>query len=387
MGVFFFYRCPYQAPAGGHLKRFDDDTVLDWFRNHWHTLAGTDNDEVYERVARELGCEVYSFHCVFVDAAQDSRPPPATVDELRDCVSASYVNEVLCDSPHLLQVETDDDEIGMCYYFFDDHYLARHRKRAAFLLRGDWQLPGGSGPGGFRTQEKTARVKQRGPGQGSTYLVDLSEGSSMDDALTVANRIDGVRLPDLARHLTRFAPAEDDPYPLLLARALLTVAPAGVEPIESAFLRDIRTQPGDEAAWNAYSDWLQERGELPADLHLLRRALTWAGRWFDTEHDEPDVVGDPLLADLASAACWAEPQVAALERRQEPSLSLVHVDEHVAQLGLHYAHWARVDRHIYHEWIFFDDLWAGAQPDLARAILRYVRRWDVLSTSRTPAGD
>jgi|SRR5258707_13517387 3-oxoacyl-[acyl-carrier protein] reductase len=31
------------------------------------------------------------------------------------------------------------------------------------------------------------------------------------------------------------------------------------------------------------------------------------------------------------------------------------------------------------QWIIFDDLWAGANRDMAEGILRYARRWDVLS--------
>ena len=33
----------------------------------------------------------------------------------------------------------------------------------------------------------------------------------------------------------------------------------------------------------------------------------------------------------------------------------------------------------YHQWIIFDDLWAGEHPDLAEGILRYAKRWDVLT--------
>ena len=50
MSVYFVYRCPYIAPAGKHLKRFDDDTVLDWFRKRWHRLADTDYKVVGDRM-------------------------------------------------------------------------------------------------------------------------------------------------------------------------------------------------------------------------------------------------------------------------------------------------------------------------------------------------
>ena len=43
--------------------------------------------------------------------------------------------------PHALQVLTDDDEIELAYYIFDDHYLGEHPGRAAYLLHRDWKLP------------------------------------------------------------------------------------------------------------------------------------------------------------------------------------------------------------------------------------------------------
>jgi uncharacterized protein (TIGR02996 family) len=382
MSVYFFYRCPYEAPAGSHLQRFDDDTVLDWFRSRWHTLSGTDRDTVHERVGRELGCRVYSFPHLFVQVAEQSLPLPATPQDLLAAMEEVYVNEVRCDSPHLLQVATDDDEVGLAYYFFDDHYLARHGKRAAFLLRDGWKLPGGGGPGGFRAAEKTTRLKPRGPEQGTTYVIDLDHVPDMEN-LTDGCRIDGVRLPGLAKYLARKTPDPNAPDLLLVPRVLLTVEPPSGEPLEKAFLRDLREHPGDEAAWGAYSDWLQERGELAAGLHTLRRALTWAGRWYDTKRVDQAGEFGAMTADLPTAARWAQKQVRTLERARPASRSLVHVEEHVAQLCLHYHHWKSSDRHIYHEWIFFDDLWASAHPDLANAILRHVGRWDVLSSSRS----
>jgi uncharacterized protein (TIGR02996 family) len=384
MSVYFFYRCPYQGPAGGYLRQFCDDTVLSWFRARWDSLSGTDDKVVSERVAQELGCEVYSFWCVFAEAAKESWPAPRTAAELGECVeSAVYNNHVLCSSPHLLQVDTDDDAVGLAYCFFDDHYLARHGKRAAFLLRDGWRLPGGCGPGGFRAAEKTIRLKPRGPGEGTTYVIELDHVGDMED-LSIGQRIEGVRLPELAQYLTRVAP---DPYwgfPLLLTRALLTVAPASAKPLERAFLQEIRERPAEDAAWGAYSDWLQDRGEMPAGMHTLRRALTWAGGWYDARRGE-NLEGCDDMENLTRASRSAESWIPALDRQGATGRSLVQVQEHIAQLCLHFGHWKtpRRERDICHEWIYFDDLWASAHPDLANAILRYVRRWDVLSTSRS----
>lgn len=61
----------------------------------------------------------------------------------------------------------------------------------------------------------------------------------------------------------------------------------------------------------------------------------------------------------------------------EPTKSLVRTSDHLLQLCLHIGNY--FGRDIYHQWIIFDDLWAGANRDLAEGILRSAQRWDVLS--------
>src|SRR5438128_3932306 len=121
MAVYFACRSPYAAPGGKHLKRFDDDNVLDWFRARWHRLAGTDARALKQQVEQEMGCYVYSFHCLFLAVGEQGLAPPETHLDLAGEINAAvYANDILCDSPHLLQVGTDDDEVGISYYFFDD---------------------------------------------------------------------------------------------------------------------------------------------------------------------------------------------------------------------------------------------------------------------------
>src|ERR1700730_11663241 len=103
MSVYFVYRCPYVAPAGIHRKRFDGDSVLDWFRDHWHQLAD------YEVGKELLGCYVYRSPCIDGEA-EEPLPTPGTPAEWAALLGQGlYVNELRCDSPHLLQGCTDDD--------------------------------------------------------------------------------------------------------------------------------------------------------------------------------------------------------------------------------------------------------------------------------------
>src|SRR5438874_1976160 len=102
MSVYFVYRCHYAGPTEKHLKRFEAASVLDWFRHHWRAIPDRDAAAAY---ARELlGFEVYSFDSLFVGIAEQSLPPPATMEQLREHLQEHlYVNEFKA-SPHAIQV-------------------------------------------------------------------------------------------------------------------------------------------------------------------------------------------------------------------------------------------------------------------------------------------
>ncbi len=86
MAVYFACRSPYISPGGKHLKRFDDDTVLDWFRNRWERLAGDDAAAVHLQVEQEMGCYVYNFHTLFLAIGEQGLPLPATASELANAL-------------------------------------------------------------------------------------------------------------------------------------------------------------------------------------------------------------------------------------------------------------------------------------------------------------
>jgi hypothetical protein len=117
---------------------------------------------------------------------------------------------------------------------------------------------------------------------------------------------------------------------------------------------------------------------------VLERALKAAC------HYPPDIVPYDLELDTPGVQAARQLLKERVEKPQgrpsyDPKKSLVHVDDHLAQLCLHVDCWDGVD--LYHQWFVFDDLWAGAHPDLANALLRYARTWDVLSPGRPSEED
>src|SRR5262249_15997581 len=138
MTVHFVYRSHYEGPTGLHRRRFADATVLDWFRSRWEAIPESEWDRATERMKEHLGGEVYPFERLFVAIAERGLAPPRTARELAEGLeNALYIGEIKA-SPHVIQVLTDDDEIELAWYFFDDEYLAKHAGRAAFLLHDEW---------------------------------------------------------------------------------------------------------------------------------------------------------------------------------------------------------------------------------------------------------
>jgi uncharacterized protein (TIGR02996 family) len=345
MAVHFVYRCGYVAPRSLYHRRFDeDDSVLDWFRRHWRRLP---REEVWAHVERLLGVEVAYFGGIFSPLEGELPPPPQSMEDVAASVEGTYHNAV-CFEDHCLQVLTDDDEIDMAYLFFDDHFLAEHGGLAAYVIRDDWRLPDGEGES-WSPKEQTRPEDAHGEGPGCLYLarLELHSGEVLCDGFSPAH-VGGVRIPDLCRWLMGLEQPDPDScdYSLLELRRVLLDEDLGETDEERSFLAALRAAPDDDLNWGVYSDWLQEHGLHGAGRRLLERAL-------------PRVNGGG-----------------------DPARNLCQVGDHVAQLFAHAG-----DEHRFDHWFLFDDLWGGAHPVLAEALLRYANRWDVLSTGRETRWD
>jgi uncharacterized protein (TIGR02996 family) len=358
MAVYFVYRSHYQNPGCKHVRRFDAETVLDWFRSIWKPIPAVNQhakrkDPAYDYAEQLIGRHVYSFGSLFTHIAERNWGPPENAADLYGYLEeALYINE-MNDGPHHVEVLTDDDELEMAIYIFDDYYARKDPERAAFLTREDWRLPDGAGTAPFKPKNKTPKLKPRGRWEGSTYLTFLAycDSGNLTDLGDQAGhmRIDGVRLPDLPRYLLAVTPEEEEKRIggelQELQDAVRKAADAG-EGYERGFLSAITADPADDAAWAAYSDWLEEHGRQPAGQHLLERALR---RVNPTEcHNNRKRAKDQAL-----------------------------VQSHVAQVCLHTARWTWAGD-LYHHWALFDDCWASAHADLANSLLRFASRWDVL---------
>ncbi len=344
MSVYFVYRSPCEGPSGKHLRKFDDDTVLGWFQQVWEPAKQA--EDASEWMKSEIGTSVYGFHSIFESARENELPPPTSDRKLKSYLEEHlYVEGEIKFKPHAIQVLTDDDEIELAYYVFDDHYLSDHPGKADYLLHEDWRLPTTSGDRPFKSGVATTALQPRRAGLGETYLAFLafydSSGLTNLDEFGGPCRIKGVRIPELVEYLEITLPDETWPFELKLLRS------------------QIRHDDSAEVRLRAA---LERVARLP--VLRISEAESSAGLGMGTVEDacaEFEKVVKSLRGDLDHDA----------------SKSLVATSAHLAQSCLHVENLLGID--AYHQWFIFDDLWAGDHLALAEGMLRYARRWDVLS--------
>jgi uncharacterized protein (TIGR02996 family) len=357
MAVYFVYRCHYGTPSEKHVWRFEYDTVLDWAKAIFKQFR--DTEEAY-KYAKELmgGRYVYSLGSIFAMDEDEEDPlerkPPKTMRDVHNWFGGMYVNEQK-DGPHHIQIYTDDDELEMAVYIFDDHYRKANPGKADFLLLDGWELPDGNADGGWEPPAKlplqnlTGKQQRTKPKRGdpATYAAFLAFYDSSNLELYGGFRIANVQLPDLARYILtqpKEIEMDHDWETLRLALQKYLKAPRGED---AGFLKAIRKQPEELTNWGVYSDWLQERNEPTAGVKLLHEALK-----------------------------RVVPYLSSTKNTRKSSKDMFRVTPHMVQVCFHTARWGKDD--MYHQWIFFDNRWAAAHPTLASGILTFASRWDVL---------
>ena len=202
MSVYFVYRSHYEGPSGKHVRVLDGDSVLGWFQSVWERAKGAEDVSGWLQVnsAPRSTASPRSSRPHGRVAAAAHEPTGSSSPTWR---STSTSRARSC-QPHALQVLTDDDEIELAYFFFDDHYLEANPAGPPTCS---------TGTGGCRPRAETActsRASRRrrscppGRGPGATYLAFLAFSDSLnltDLDVDGPCRIEGVRLPQLAEYL------------------------------------------------------------------------------------------------------------------------------------------------------------------------------------------
>lgn len=342
MGIWFVYRSPYDGLASRHVKRLEGpDTILGWFRSVWRPVP--DRDEAYAYAKSLFGTDVYGLGYHFLRVAEEGVSPPETDGDLHAALESSiYVGGEFLGTRDTIQILTDDDELSMAMYWFTDSFAKKHPERVAFLLHDGWQLPDGAGPGGF-VPKPGVRQPWGKKLSGDLYLVDLywSDSSDLED-------LPGMRLSGFLPWMLTLAEKEAEESDIAFVGTLhkpLKEMMAGGEGLEASFRRSLRDDPADAATWAAYSDWLLERGEPRAEIHLLAEAIRW--------------------------------------RQERDSPLYIQTGQHHLAVSM----CRRASDNNYDQWLMFDDVWASGNEALAQSILAYAWRYDVLTRWSLKGGD
>jgi uncharacterized protein (TIGR02996 family) len=387
MAVHFVYRCPYLGPSERFVARFEDASVLDWFRNRWVELGerGFESGEL-------PGVEVYGLGSLGEAIREHDLPAPASADELQQVLREHlYVEGEILFQEHCLQVLSDDDELQMAYFFFDEVWMAEHAERAAFLLHPGWELPTSAGPlSSFVPEIEAVPLGEAQEGEGTVWinLYAYYDGMNLDGGSP--HQVRGLRMDELPAWLARMEPGVDFPIELRLLRSRLLQAPAEASPRERELLALLEADPADRARWAVYSDWLMEQGLGPAPVVVMQRALqACADSGFIDQLSSLEERA--LLGSLAQARAEADELFSKQGKgkgkgrrrgkrepppRPPPKPGQVSCGPHLAQACLPVFSDAL---NAYQQWILFDDLWASAHPALARGVMRHVTRWDALT--------
>jgi hypothetical protein len=264
-------------------------------------------------IEKELGGHVYGFDSLF----EEKHDTPKSVAALRDLLEEDLYSEgdIRVDA-HSVRVSTDDDEVELAYFFMDDAAVKK-KDRVAWLLHDKPRLPEKIGKGKYKPPfEIDALSKTKGEGATYVCLLTFADSESLPGS---AHAFQGVRLPELASQL-RAGKADEWPFELRVLRAYLEGDDLG------AALKKVAAYP------------------------ML------------------DVVNGESTRDATTAADIAK---LAKGRKADAKKLVMHQAPHAILFSPY------VSKAFGHQqWIFFDDLWASANADLASSILRYASGWD-----------
>ena len=341
-GIWFVYRSHYEGPLSRRVRRLDAPSILDWFSRRMNEARTADKPgEIH---LAELGGYVYGLGTIFEAAKEHSLLPPKTIADLEKALRAHLYIEGDHDSlridEHTLRVLTDDDEVNLAYYFFDDEAVRAHPERVAWLLHEEPKLPDGDADGAFTPPFEPSQILPRGDGEGTTYACLLTFYDS-DSLPGSAFAFPGVRLPELASHLRGVVPAKK---PATWSKEWLDTWP-----VELRLLRAM-IEPGQISIAPALAKCAAY--PLRAVGGGTNHSLLGVGPHANA-YDEFYKVGTGFHMD------------------GDATKAIVQVKPHAALLCAHTSEFFG-----YEQWILFDDRWAAANPALAASMLRYAHQWD-----------
>lgn len=372
--VYLVSRSEYEVPMGHRVDVFDSPDLLSWFQEHWGT-------EELERIISGESRDADGTHASWSGFSQifsqmEESKSPQTWDELKTFLEDCHTEGATLVTEHAVQGLTDDDEIDTVWYLFDDEFAEANPGRVGYLLHDRWQLDEAVGEAGASSPESTIEIPSSGNagGEGKVYCVFVSalDGLTIRD-ITGNRRFDGMRLPGFRDYLCQ---AEVP----LAKRWDGNMGPAWPEELlllRAAFLRSEPSKDFHQALLdlgpNNINQWLPLARPLSDLAFNLKEERFLAGEKEGCQRDWRRLMDAIVTERSKSNSHWSH----------EMMPPLVQASPHFCQIRFHEkgTGGSGADLSEGHQgtaWLFFDDLWMTAHPDLAESLLRYGKGWDVL---------
>lgn len=136
------------------------------------------------------------------------------MDELKIYLrNGLYLNELIA-SDHCIKVATDDDEIELAYFIFDEVYKTKNQEKLEIWFNP--VVPTQFGSLGKQLSADFPKIAAKGNGQGCTYFLSspIYDGSNLEDMTVI--KIEGVRIDGLINYLknNELEEIEDVLYPI-----------------------------------------------------------------------------------------------------------------------------------------------------------------------------
>jgi hypothetical protein len=380
--VYFVCRSEYERPHGRRVIEYPDlNNLLDWFQRYWLTRQELEQfeprvtqateydpwdwqDQIHALREDALGGSFYGLGTFFIPMLE--RPCPSSIADVQEFIETfggRYSEGTIEFRDGAIQSITDDDEIDIAWYLFDSEFAQRHPERVSFLMRREFEMPEQCDEHGWHPP---VRCRHLGHGETGTYCCFFSA----QDGMTITD-IEGcyrlpVRLPEAGAWLASQNIRSDDeknwPEDLQLLRAFALIS--GDSSLEQPLLL-FNSLDQSLRAWlpRMVCDYryatkntlflLGNKSECLADIESLSSGSIKSGQKLPGNYWI--ISKDPSLTQISPHLC------------QIVFTSMLAPHDAPEKKKYHISHW-----------IFFDDLWASANRDLAESILRFGRGHNVL---------
>lgn len=327
MKIYFAFRSGYEKTSR-YVKVFEANSVLDWFQTNWNSFQ-----EEYSCENEILGVHVYGFPIEDEELEEGQKvKPPKSISQLKSLIEEYiYSNEIKANT-NCIQVLTDDDEIELAWYVFDEIYAEKYPDKVDIWF--NEYLPQNFGSNGKILKKKCNLVLPKGNKKGCIYYGSSSyyDGGNIE-SLEGLYKIDNIRLPDILDYLrTKDIKLKE----------------------ETEFCYGL-----DELKLMQYVAKQLPKAGIAEIFNILQQIPL-------TEFDRGDIdikdIDEHTLTDVLKSQN---------SKKIVSENSFMKISEHCYE-------WNTIGMDTFHNYfVLFDDLWVEKNETLANSLQQYMRDWKI----------